>query len=479
MPLSATELEPFRRAAAVLGGDRSTRESPADWLTRRTGERTYARQREVMESVWRNRRTAVPSSFDTGKSFSASRLACWWIDTHPPGDAIVVSTATSFPQVRGIVWQEIKRAHAAAGLLGTVNQTEWWIDGRLVGFGRRPPDWSPDAFTGIHRPYVLVVIDEASGVPRSIYEAAEGLITNEDSRILAIGNPWAGDSYFAEICGPTSNWNVIQISAFDTPAYTGEEMSDIAMRSLVSTTWVEEMRSSYGEDSAVWQTKVLGRFPDESDDQLLPLAWVQRAIDHDDSVAKTLINHPVIAVDVARYGEDETVVGARWGHHFEVVATWRKKPVTYTAGAVKRLAIELRSRDVRVDDDGVGGGVTDILREEGISVQALRGGLTPRDPSAYVNARSEWYWQARLRLQAGEADLPDDRDLLAQLTSIHYSLDRKGRIAVESKDDMRKRGVKSPDRADCWIYAYATGAGHAPVAIPSGLSIPSPNLVPA
>jgi hypothetical protein len=457
--------------------DPPDRSDPVVWVGDELGESLYAKQREIAQSVAANRRTAVAACFDSGKSFLASRLAMWWIESHPPGDALVVSTATTFHQVRAILWQEIGNAHEAHNLTGKVSQTEWKIGNRLVGFGRRPRDWSPDALTGHHRPYVLVIVDESSGVPKVIFEALEGLITNEDSRILAIGNPYAADSHFAHICRPESAWNAVHISAFDTPAFTGEQMPDRAMRSLISQVWVDELRVELGqgyEAHPLWQTKVLGLFPDEGDDQLISLAWVRAAVDHQ---VERETNHPTISVDVARYGEDETVIGARWGHHFEILQSFRKKPTTYTAGAVVRWVHDLACRDVRVDDDGVGGGVTDQLREQGIKVDALHGGAVPSDPTKFVNARSEWWWKTRLWFAGGEPDVPDDTKLQAQLTSVHWTLDSKGRIAVESKDDMRKRGVKSPDRADALVYSLASSRAVAPVVSPSGVAGPSHNRV--
>jgi hypothetical protein len=462
--LSDHELEPFRQAFALVTGEAGDRPDPVRWAGRRLGEKLYAKQREVCMSVADNRRTAVPSAFDTGKSFSASRLAAWWIDTHPPGEAIVVTTATTHAQVRAILWQEIGAAHRKSKLLpGHVNQTEWWIGDILVGFGRRPRDWSPDAFTGIHRPYVLVIIDEASGVPKAIFDACEGLITNADSRILAIGNPYAPDSHFAHICRPGSPWNTIRISAFDTPAYTGEPMPDIAMRSLISKVWVDENTLEWGKDSPLYVTKILGKFPDESDDQLLPLSWVQAAIDHEEPVES---NHPTLGVDVARYGEDETVIAGRWGWHHEIVETFRRKPITYTTGAAARLARELESRDVRVDGDGLGAGVVDGLREQGIKVDDLHNGARATDPGKFINARSQWWWELRMGFEERLPDIPNDPILAGQLTAIHWSLDSKGRIAIETKDEMRKRGVRSPDRADALMYTHAASHKVAPVVAP-------------
>jgi hypothetical protein len=153
-------------------------------------------QREIAASVRDNRRTAVQACHGPGKSFLADRIACWWLDTHEPGTAFVSSTAPTASQVRTVLWREINQAHKKGNLIGRVNQTEWLIGNQLIGFGRKPAnpaegseDETVTAFQGIHEEYVLVIIDEACGVPEPLWIAADSLITGVDCRILAIGNP--------------------------------------------------------------------------------------------------------------------------------------------------------------------------------------------------------------------------------------------------------------------------------------------------
>jgi hypothetical protein len=123
---------------------------------------------------------------------------CW-----PPGEAFVVTTAPTFPQVKFILWKEIARAHKKGRLPGRTNQVEWWIEGEIVAYGRKPDDLDMAAFQGIHARRVLVVVDEACGVAPAIWNGgAETLITNDESHILAIGNPDDPATYFAQICKP-------------------------------------------------------------------------------------------------------------------------------------------------------------------------------------------------------------------------------------------------------------------------------------
>src|SRR3954463_16251977 len=191
-------LSPFEFAALQvhLTGELG-RADPVAWVRMRLRTDLWSAQRSIARAVRDFRRVAVRSAHDVGKSYIASCLACWWIDTHEPGEAFVVTTAPTFKQVQGVLWREMRQAHAAGGLPGVMNETEWKIDGRLVAWGRKPADYDPDAFQGIHARHVLVILDEAGGVPDALWTAAETLMANAGSRILAIGNPDDPISTFA------------------------------------------------------------------------------------------------------------------------------------------------------------------------------------------------------------------------------------------------------------------------------------------
>lgn len=235
-------------------------DDPVGFITGALKEELWSKQVEVAEAVRDHRHVAVPSSHDTGKSFIASRLAAWWLACHEPGEAFVVSSAPSFAQVRAILWREIHRAHKRGKLPGTVNQTEWWIDGEIVAYGRKPADYDDDAFQGIHSRYVLVILDEACGIPPKLWTAAETIATNENCRILAIGNP---DDPLSEFQKKTKSklWHTIRIDGLQSPNFTDEVISDSLSELLLSKTWVEERREEWGEGSALWQSKVRGVFP--------------------------------------------------------------------------------------------------------------------------------------------------------------------------------------------------------------------------
>lgn len=197
-------------------------QKPVDWVEERiTGYTVWSKQREIMASVRDNRKTAVRSCHGIGKSWTAALVACWWLDCHPPGEAFVVTTAPTGAQVRAILWRYIRRIHKRGQLPGRVNQVEWLIDDELVAFGRKPADHDEAAFQGIHARYVLVIIDEACGIPEDLWIAADALTTNPDSRLFAIGNPDNPASHFRKVCMDGSGWNTIGISAFESPNFTG------------------------------------------------------------------------------------------------------------------------------------------------------------------------------------------------------------------------------------------------------------------
>lgn len=434
------------------------RSNPAAWAQDKLGAHLWSKQQAIAGSVAVNRRTAVKSCHGVGKSWTAGMLACWWIDTHPPGEAIVVSTAPTAKQVSAVLWEEIRKQHGRGDLAGVVNHAdEWKIDGVLVGMGRKPADHDAHGFQGIHRRYVLAILDEACGIPPSLWTGVEAITTNADCRILAIGNPDDPNTEFGKNCGPGSGWTVQQISAFDSPNFTDEPIPDHLRHLLPSTEWVEDARKRWGVDSPVYQSKVLGEFPETSENTLIPISHIvaaqERAID---------LGHPaVLGVDVARFGTDRSIMYHRQGAHVRLLRDWGQKATTETAGIVAVAAREHMVASIQVDGTGVGGGVVDMLAQNGLPVVDMIVGAGARDPERFINARAEWFWALRMRFEAGDIDIdPADDELAAQLAALRFTYDSRGRIKIESKDDMKKRGMPSPDRADAIMLAFAPTTGH-------------------
>jgi hypothetical protein len=469
---------------------------PVAWVRDKIGEHTTDDLRNVFMSVRDNRYTAVQSCHDVGKSWGAARLAAWWLDTHPVGEALVITTAPTAQQVSGILWREIGKTHRKGKLFGRVTgDNKWKVDwGREdapeeVAIGRKPADYDPAAFQGYHARFVLVIIDEACGVPQALYNAVDALVTNRHARVLAIGNPDDPSSHFADICKPGSGWHTIRINGLHTPGFTAQrvkpyprvvelmaklrispsteyvpaELYDL----LIDPLWVEERIRRWGVDSPLFQSKVLGLFPKVSIDTLIHPHWVVLAQAREMEPYATMSR---IGCDVARYGVDHTIILLRQGGCARVVHDIPYGPVTETAGLIQKVGGDLGTvlPTAMVDDDGVGGGVVDILKEDDYPHVAIHNGgatfqkLSNGKPRFY-NKRAELYWNLKELLagvsgtgEDGWLDLdPADDELAAQLTNIKYKINRHGQIEVESKDSMKARGLPSPDRADALAYAVA------------------------
>jgi hypothetical protein len=352
--------------------------------------------------------------------------------------------------------------HAAAGGFfdGVLSDTKLDLGAGWFALGLSTD--RPERFQGFHGENLLLVIDEASGVDERIFEAAEGFLTSEGARVLMIGNPTRSSGQFhAAFTKERALWHRIQVSALDTPNLTRETVDERAQRALVSGRWVEQARRKWGEASPLWQVRVLGEFPSQADDSVVALADVE------DAQARGLpIGHPiVVAVDVARFGSDETVVALRQGDHVRIAASWGGRDTMTTAGRVLRIARDTRARTGRapaivVDDAGLGGAVTDRLREiDEFTVIAFNGANSARAPHEYPNRRSEAWFDLAERLAT--IDLDPDEQLAADLLAPSYAIDSRGRRVVEAKDAMKRRLGRSPDRADAVLMAFSDMAGDA------------------
>lgn len=428
------------------------RNDVGQWAADRLGAHLWSRQREIAASVVANRYTAVPSAHATGKSFLAAVLTCWWLMTRPVGDAFVVTTAPTAAQVEAILWRYIAQQHRDGKLRGQVTHGPvpmWKVDGEIIGIGRSVKDNDPTAFQGIHARRVLVIVDEACGVADLVWNAVDSLVTNDDSRVLAIGNPDIPGTQFDKACRPGSGWETIRVPAASTPNFTDEQVPDTLRQELISPTWVEERKVRWGESSPLYASKVLGEFPNVSDDTLIQPSWVRHA--HDQSLPG--LEHGQFGVDIARYGTDESIVARDRGGQVRIVDRWAKLDTMATAGRVaKHLQDTGKSIPAVMDIVGVGAGPYDRLREQSLPVVAFNAAERACEPERFANRRAEAYWTLREDMENGVVDLdPLDDVLASQLQSMRWKVDSRGRILIESKDDMRRRGLPSPDRADAVV----------------------------
>lgn len=454
---------------------------PVLWANERLGDTLWSKQRDILKAVAAHRRVAVRSCHEVGKSFTAAEIVGWWLDTNKTGEAFVVTTAPTGPQVKAILWREIQRVHSRGKLRGRVNQTSWFMptsDGKteeLVAFGRKPSDYDPTAFQGIHAPKVLVIVDEACGVRGSLWEAADSLIANDESKIVIFGNPDDPQTEFADFCKPGSGWTVVEINAFDSPNFTGEPMPKRVLGQLIGRTYVEEKRRKWApnwkwnaegtrceppagaraeDTNPFWQSKILGRFPERGvSGGLIPISWIlaaqQREIKPKDGDPNQL------GVDVGA-GGDSSCICHRLGGRYRIIHEDTNPDTMQTCGEVITRLEETGAELANIDEIGIGKGVTQRGQELSKPFVGINVGRAAFDDQHYVNLRAELYWNLREAFERGEVDLdPEDEDTAGELVEIRFKRLSNGKIQIESKDDMKKRGVKSPNRVEALMLSHA------------------------
>ena len=429
------------------------REDPVYFARKVLGVEPWSKQVEALTAVAANERVAVKSGNGLGKGFSAAVAILWFMSCHE--HAVALSTAPTFRQVRHILWKEVHRRYRNAkfDLGGKLLDTRLEMPER-DSFAMGLSADSPDEFQGFHSANMLIVVDEAEGVAEPIYEAIEALMTSENCRLLLIGNPTTVTGSFRRAFHEDRElYHTLTISAYDSPNVAAGAKT---VPGLVAARWVEQRRKIWGEDNPIFQARMLGEFPEQSEDTLIPLSAIEGAakvsggaVEQDDAPQPT-----VVAVDVARFGSDRSVILVRRGGQVRPVRTFRGLDTMKLTGLVVDAIKEADPEDVVVDEVGIGAGVVDRLKELGYRVDGINVGRSAHDPSRFANLRAEGYWNLRQLITTGEVFLPSDKELMGELAALKYSFNSVGQLLVESKDDMRKRGVRSPDKADALMLAF-------------------------
>jgi len=409
-------------------------------------------QEQVLNRIAKNEsylyRLAVRSGHATGKSFVLAILVNWFIDTRP--NAIIATTAPTWRQVKSVLWREINRLRAGATttLPGTTLQTELYVGGGYaIGFS------TDDAtrFQGLHAEHILVIEDESPGVHPLIHDAIEGVLSGGGIWVK-VGNPTSASGSFYE-CFTSPIWDTMHLSCLDHPNVVNDKT---IIPGAVSKQWCEDRLRECGLDSPMYQSRVLGNFPTEGEDQLISLGWVEQAFIN--PIAAT--DDPrIITCDVARFGTDNTVIGFRRGSVYTELESFNGKDLMQTTGRLKNYWDTLNPDYITVDDDGLGGGVTDRLSELGVDVRPFKGGSRANDSEKYFNKRAEAWWTLREAFRSGDIhinEVPEADEMKAQLTALSYDFKSDGRIYIESKKDAKRRGIKSPDRGDSMAMAFTS-----------------------
>lgn len=441
------------------------------------GDQPWSAQAEVLRALRAEPRVAVRSGHGVGKTWLAARAALWFLYSHP--HSIVLTTAPTHRQVRSVLWAEIRRQHRTAKkkLSGTLTDTRLALDDDWFALGLSTDE--PERFQGYHSKHLLLIMDEAPGVPVEIFEAARGVLTGEHSRVLLIGNPTTPSGPFYDAFR-SPEWRGLHIPCTACPNVV--EGRVIHPR-LVTADWVEAQAREWGRGSPAFKSRVMGEFPEESESRLVPLAWAEAATERGGRQAQfgKGVRPPTatdkgsdpfpgdpstlrMGVDVARYGADRTAIVVADDAAVREVRAWSGLSTMETAGRVLEAARQwgIPAERIAVDDTGVGGGVTDRLREQGWNVVAVQAAGAP-ESRHFANRRSELFWRLREALNP-ERDSPialPERcaSLVEELTAIGYAFNSQGRIIVEAKDTIRSRLGRSPDLGDALALTFAMAGG--------------------
>jgi phage terminase large subunit len=430
------------------------RRDPEAFIAERLRVHLWSKQAELVRAVYEHERTTCRAGNAVGKTTAAAVTILAWLAGGP--GSVVVSTSATDAQLRRVLWRELhrlrKRSHGFFDD-GVILDTEIRLseDWYAVGFATD----QAEAMQGVHAERLLVVVDEASGVSEDNYEAFEGLLAGGDARLLLIGNALrTSGSFFDSFHSRRDEFHPLTISAYDTPAFTGEQVPRELQKRLVQKRWVERLEKRQA-GSNTFLVKVMGEFPATADDSVIGFADLQRA--HSQTLEPD--TPLILGLDVARYGLDESVLALRRGHVIRVIDSWQGKSLMETTGRVidhaRRLQATHGSRvRVVVDDAGLGGGVTDRLREQGIDTTAFNAGGRARRAKDHPNKRSEAWFDFAELLPLLDLD-PGDEELSRELLSPTYAFDSSGARVVEAKANTRKRLRRSPDRADSVLLTLA------------------------
>ena len=442
-------------------------------------EPLFRKQGEILRSIKSEPFVSVVGANGTGKDWTAARAILWWLMVNK--EAIVVVLAPTHRQVQDVVWKEVRVGYTAAmnngkPLGGTIAKVpRWEINDRrfAVGFATD----SEFNIQGYHSPKLLLVITEAHAVEDSHIDAGMRL---NPSRVLMTGNPFTNSGKFYNSHHSERDlWKTIEISAFDTPNVI-TKTDDVP--GLVSYSQVERRKLELGEDNPMYIGSILGKFPETLDDTLISLSIARKAIGRQIKPEGTV----PLGVDVAREGNDKTVVVRRQGGQARIIWSVQGYDTQQVAGFIGRYMLDNPTTEEErgycvIDSVGLGAGVYDALAtgDYTYELQEFKGGGKAIDSERFKDRNAEAWYSIR------EALLDDDLDigqscsqfpnckckqtatgcgsvnddnlerLVAQLASRQYTIEGDRRIKLESKDNLRKKGKRSPDEADALAMTYS------------------------
>lgn len=433
------EREKEEPSAGVLG------DMPAlEFVEGTLKEKPYEKQRDILRAVDSDaRRISVVGCNGSGKDWTTARIVLWWVHRYSPAKAIV--TGPTLRQVEDIVWNEVRFAHgkAADRFPGRMLKNRYDIDEQTFALGFTSN--SPFKLLGFHSPNLLAVITEAHALPDDYYHAVRRL---NPSKLLLTGNPFTSGGVFYDSHHRNRRlWKTLQIGAEDTPNVKG---GDIEYPGLITLEDVEDHKKEWGEDSPMYIGSVLGEFPENLDEMVVPLSAARAAAERELEAEGAVI----VACDVAHKGHDHTVVMRRQGGVARIARRVRGYDTMEVCGILKSYCDENRVDVLVIDAVGVGAGVVDRMREVGLKtarIEEFKGGSDAKIKDRFNDRNAEVWWTMRERYLDGTLDTENDANLIGQVSGRAYGLDSNGRIRLQSKRTMKD----SPDEADALAMTFA------------------------
>jgi hypothetical protein len=419
-------------------------------------------QRQLMRAVVNGRRIAVSGCHSSGKTLAAAALALWWACRWR--DARVLILAPGWLTVRAVIWSEIHSLLARGRMrlpTQVVNQTEIRFGPSNLILGLSAADSA--RLQGHHSPRLLLICDEAVGLPAEFWPSIEGILSSGESRLLLLSNPTVTGGYFYDaFTRNRSSWTTFSISAFDTPNLAGLTLAkllalpDAALDEnpapyLATRRWVRER---YGEwyngdisNSPLWASRVLSQFPTSTSNALIPRHLLEAArrppVDP--------LTDVVVGVDVAGPGRDRTVCCACAGGAILEVGIYSDSDARGVVLAFLRKWSR-RVRVVRIDSAGIGHYFTEHIRDSGFRVEPINVGTAALEAERFANEKAARYWYLRERFQQGEVS-GLSADALDELAVIDYLIAPNGKTQIVDKETVKAALGKSPDIAESLMLA--------------------------
>lgn len=474
--------------------------NPVLWAEEYLGIKPWSAQADVAMSVVDNKNVVVKAGHEVGKSWLAGLLICWWVDTRwdLPGGCFVVSTAPSTRQINAIVWREVRKFHNLAkkrfneGLVdhplpGYVTSDAHWRlpDGIELGYGAKPADSADkesgnDSMSGIHARYVLAVGDEAVGLSKGLIGDLANITSNATSRRFLICNPTNPLSYVASIFKrQLKGWKTHTISVFDSPNFHGRGICNAdscknwaehqkmepyegfpveVLETLVDQTYVDDMAEEHGVDSPTYISRVTGEFAWDMGFTLIRPEDIAKSLDCE--IVPSYGSVPRLGVDVSRSKRGDKNTVYKWHDgRLRFVDDWNDPDAMATADRIHKHAMALAVKEVRIDGQGLGGPIADrvrMLAQGQYEIFEILGNDPSPDLDRWQNFRAWSWWDLQDRMSKSLVDIdPEDEKLQEQLMGVEIKKRTTGRnnILLESKEEMAKRGIHSPDHADAAVYA--------------------------